>query len=410
MAKPQFDQGAAPGATATGRIMLVLKRSAAQENALKQYLGDLQNPNSPNYRKWSTPAQFGKQYGISDTDLTTVTGWLQSEGFKVEKVPQARNVIVFSGNFAQIQQAFHTSIHRYMVNGEMHLANSTDPQIPAALAPVVAGIANLNDFRPRSMQSRTEGRFDPESKTIKPDLTLFDKDNHAFLFVNPADAATIYDTPNANLNPSYKTGTKWDGTGVTIGIAGDSNITVQNVANYRAAFLNDTSTAHLPKVIVDGNDPGLNSDNGEALLDNEVAGGLAPGANINFYTAADTDLQTGLFLAIFRALDDNAVSILNVSFGACEAASGRGWQLPDIECLGTGSGAGYFGYDFDGRQRLGCLRRPEPVVQAQSGLAVNGLASTPYNIAVGGTDFNVLSPERRLVQPRIWTRQRQPLT
>src|SRR5580704_9319331 len=77
LAQAKYDQGAAPGAMATGRIMLVLKRSDTQDLALKQYLGDLQNPHSPSYRKWLTPEQFGQRYGISDTDLTTVTAWLQ---------------------------------------------------------------------------------------------------------------------------------------------------------------------------------------------------------------------------------------------------------------------------------------------------------------------------------------------
>jgi Pro-kumamolisin, activation domain len=72
LAQAKYDQGAAPGSTETGRIMLILQRSDVQENALKQYLADLQNPNSPNYRKWLTPEQFGTPYGISDTDLATV--------------------------------------------------------------------------------------------------------------------------------------------------------------------------------------------------------------------------------------------------------------------------------------------------------------------------------------------------
>src|SRR5271154_1978188 len=195
LAQAKYDQGAAPGSMATGRIMLVLKRSDGQEIALKQYLGDLQNPNSPNYRKWLTPTQFGQQYGISDSDLATVTAWLQSQGFTVEKVPQARNVIIFSGNLAQIQQAFNTSIHKYLVNGEMHYANSTDPQIPAALAPVIAGIAQLNDFRPKSGAIlKSKAHFETETNRIKPDLTLSDSSGNQYLFTAPADAATIYDT------------------------------------------------------------------------------------------------------------------------------------------------------------------------------------------------------------------------
>lgn len=384
LAKPQFDQGAALGSTATGRIMLVLKRSAAQENALKQYLGDLQNPNSPNYHKWITPAQFGKQYGISDTDLATVTAWLQSQGFTVDKVPQARNVIEFSGNFAQIQQAFHTTIHRYMIHGEQHFANATDPQIPAALAPVVAGIANLNDFHPKSYAKKGKSvRYDPETKTLKPYLT---DTSGPFLYVGPADAATIYDAPNSALNKAYS-GTTYDGTGVTIGIVGDSNIDPKDLANYRSFF---GLSGNAPNVIISGNDPGINGDAIEALLDNEVAGALAPGAKINFYTAGDTDFQSGLFLAIYRALDDNAVSILNVSFGGCELAQGASGNEQILEAWEQAAAQGISVTVSSGDSGSAICDDPNTEDQAQNGLAVNGLGSTPYNISVGGTDYDIL--------------------
>jgi len=406
LAQARYDQGPAPGSLQTGRIMLVLKRSGVQENALKQYLADLQNPNSPNYRRWLTPVQFGAQYGISDTDLTTVTAWLQSEGFTVEKVPEARNFIIFSGNLAQIQQAFDTTIHRYSVNGEMHLANSTDPQIPAALAPVIAGIAKLNDFRPKrgAVESRT-AHFDSETRKIKPDLTLQcnasgacsipSGTNGNILFAVPADAATIYDTPNATLNGNYSKvssllgGKSYDGTGLTIGIVGDANINAQDIAAYRAGFLPSSYSAHPPKVVIDGDDPGINPDSIEALLDLEVSGGIAPGASINLYISADVGLSSGLDFAIIRALADNNVSILNVSFGQCEQSLGssnetysQDWEQAAAQGISVTVASGDSG-------SAGC-DDSNSESSAQFGLAVSGFASTAYNIAVGGTDYDVL--------------------
>ena len=406
LAQTRYDQGPAPGSMETGRIMLVLKRSDVQENALRQYLSDLQNPNSPNYRKWITPAQFGTLYGISDTDLTTVIAWLQSEGFTVEKVPEARNFIIFSGNLAQIQQAFNTTIHRYSINGQVHLANSTDPQIPAALAPVISGIAKLNDFRPKrgAILSR-RGHFDSGTHKIQPDLTLHctssgcslpsgASDN--LLFAVPADAATIYDTPNATLNGNYSAisslvgGKSYDGTGVTIGIVGDAEIEVQDIANYRAGFLPSSYSANQPAVIIDGNDPPISGDSPEALLDLEVSGGIAPGAKINFYTSADNYLSDGLALAINRAIADNNVSILSVSFGECEQSLGQDanealaqtWEQAAAQGISVTVASGDSG-------SAGC-DDPDQEGSAQLGLAVSGYASTPYNIAVGGTDYDVL--------------------
>jgi hypothetical protein len=52
-------------------------------------------------------------------------------------------VVEFSGAAAQVDHAFHTEIRRYAMNGETHWANASDPQMPAALAPVIAGFAGL---------------------------------------------------------------------------------------------------------------------------------------------------------------------------------------------------------------------------------------------------------------------------
>lgn len=280
MAQSQFDRGAAPGSMPTGRITLMLQRSAAQQQALTQFLADVQNPSSPSYHQWLTPAQYGALYGISASDLQTIESWLQSYGFKIEKVPQARNRIEFSGTAAQVETAFNTSIHTFSVRGATHYANVSDPQIPAALAPVVAGVTPLNDFHPQpQIVQGTGGHYDATNHAIQPDLTLFNGTT-PILFVDPADAATIYDTPNTALNANFASGTTYDGTGVNLGIVGASDLTLADVQNYRMAFLGETSsTVNLPAVVVDGNDPGLNGAGVEALLDAEIAGGIAPKAS-----------------------------------------------------------------------------------------------------------------------------------
>lgn len=401
LAQTRYDQGAVPAAMPASRLMLLLKHSPTQAAALREYIDSLQDKKSPNFHKWLTPEQFGAAYGASDQDLQIVTSWLKSHGFTVNHVAKARNVIEFSGNAGQVQEAFHTSIHSYLVKGEQHFANATDPEIPAALAPIVAGVTQLHNFNPkRNSIASAPARWNPDTghldkqivdrQSTGKQITGPDPNGNESLYVVPADAATLYNTPNAQLNPAY-TGTTYDGTGTTVGIAGDSNFTMQDVANYRAFFLNDTNTAHLPNVIVDGNDPGIvPGDAVEALLDNEIVGGLAPGAKINFYTAQGTDLQSGLFLAIFRALDDNAIDILNVSFGGCEEGQGQAgnqqiyymWEqaaTQGISVTVSSGDSGSAGCDNDNTEEA-----------ASDGLAVNGLASTPFTVAVGGTDFRTL--------------------
>lgn len=392
LAQARFDRGPAPVSTPTGRILLILQRSAAQQQALTQYLADVQNPSAAVYHKWLTPAEYGVQFGISDDDLQSVQSWLQGHGFRIEKVPQARNVIEFSGSFGQIQSAFHTAIHTFAVNGENHFANLSDPQIPAALAPVIAGVGPLNDFHPRANYALgPSGHYNAATHTLEPDLTLQTPSGALVLFVDPADAATIYDTPNKNLNANYASGRTYDGSGVNIGIAGDSDVNQTDVGNYRAAFLNQTATTNIPSVVVDGNDPGYNGDEIEALLDNEVAGGVAPGANLYFYTSANSDLAAGLFNAIFRALDDNTVSILNISFGSCEAAQGSTNNQIILESAEQAAALGISVTVSTGDSGSAGCDNENTETAAASGFGVNAFASTPYTIAVGGTDYDVLA-------------------
>ena len=137
LARAQFDRGVAPPDLPMQRMLLVLKRSDEQESALRKLLDDQQDKASPNYHKWLTPEQFGRQFGPADQDIQAVTSWLQTHGFQIGQVTKGRTVIEFSGTAAQVQEALHTSIHKFVVDGEEHWANASDPQIPSALTPVV---------------------------------------------------------------------------------------------------------------------------------------------------------------------------------------------------------------------------------------------------------------------------------
>ena len=112
LARPQYDRGPAPPDLAMDHMMLVLKKSPAQEAALERLLAEQQDRNSPNYHKWLTPAQFGRQFGPSDDDIQTISSWLESHGFQINEVSKGRTVIEFSGNAGDVKQAFHTAIHK----------------------------------------------------------------------------------------------------------------------------------------------------------------------------------------------------------------------------------------------------------------------------------------------------------
>src|SRR5947207_2136416 len=308
LVRPQSDHGSAPPDLLMQRMLLVLKRSEEQESALRKLLDDQQDKASSNYHKWLTPEQFGRQFGPADQDIQTVTSWLQMHGFQIGQVTKGRTVIEFSGTAAQVQEALHTSIHKFVVKGEEHWANASDPQIPAALAAVVAGVNTLHNFLKKPM-IRVGPRVPVTIKPGSPPQVTFPAQNgfptlHA---LGPQDYAVIY-----NINPAYQAGI--DGSGTTIAVVGRSNINVQDVTDFRNAF---GLSFNPPQVIIDGPDPGDlgGGEEFEAVLDNTWSGALAPNSNVKFVVSAITNTTDGVDLSEVYIVDNNLADIMTETFG-----------------------------------------------------------------------------------------------
>jgi subtilase family serine protease len=385
LANSANDRGAAPDGMQLDRMQLVLQRSPDQETALRQLVAEMHTPGSPTYHQWLTPDQFGAQFGSSDQDIATIESWLGSHGFAVSRVNPGKATLEFSGSVAQLRDAFHTQIHKYVVDGETHYANANDPQIPAALASVIGGFASLNNFRPKSYVKKLgEASLNPTTHQVTPSWTWGNSSGENFVLA-PGDFAVQYD-----LNPLYTANVK--GAGQTIAIINDSNINVDLVNQFRTLF---GLPANPPQVIIDGNDPGVdginnpdgpNGDSVEAYLDVEWSGAVAPGATIDLIVAGDTSLESGLILAMEHAVYGNVAPVISLSFGECEANLGSTnsflnglWEQAAAQgqtVMVSSGDNGSAGCDNDNTQEY-----------AVSGQAVSGFASTPYNVAVGGTDF-----------------------
>jgi hypothetical protein len=399
MARAQYDRGPAPASLPMNRMLLVLRRSPEQEAALEQLLDQQQDRTSPNYHQWLTPQQFGQQFGPADQDIQTITSWLQSHGFQVTRISNGHTVIEFSGTAGRVQEALHTTIHQYAVPGangiEEHWANSSDPQIPSALTSVVVGVDTLHNF-PRKPMHLVAGVFKKtkstgETKPVNPQFSFScgtSSQPQTCYGVGPYDFATIYNVlPLWNGSPAPVI----DGTGQTIGIIGETDVDPKDLAAFRNLF---GLPANPPVVVLDGPDPGIvPGDETESDLDLQWSAAVAKGATIKFVTSATTNTTLGVDLSAQFAVDNNVAPVLSESYGICEAALGTTgnqfynavWQQAAAEGItafvssGDNGSAGCDSHD---------AAAPAP---AEFGLQVSGFASTPYNVAVGGTDFNDLS-------------------
>ena len=148
-ARAEFDRGAVDGSLPMEGMKLVFQLTPEQQSSLDTLLRQQLDPSSPNYHKWLTPEQYADRFGVSPGDMSRVANWLRQQGFTSVIPARSRTWIGFNGSAAQVEAAFHTPIHQYLVNGEMHYANAAEPSLPGAFRGVVMAIGALNDFRPR---------------------------------------------------------------------------------------------------------------------------------------------------------------------------------------------------------------------------------------------------------------------
>lgn len=386
LARAEYDRGPAPASLPMNRMLLVLRRSPEQEAALEQLLDQQQDASSPNYHQWLTPQQFGQQFGPADQDIQIISSWLQSHGFQVTRVSNGRTVVEFSGTAAQVQEALHTTIHQYAVAGanglEEHWANSSDPQIPAALAQVVAGVATLHNFYKKPQHVLSGDKFTFERKPgEQPQFTGTNGSGATVHAVGPGDLAVIY-----NANPLYSATPTINGSGSTIAVVARSNINVVDWIAFRSNF--GLNTAGL-NIIVNGTDPGDLGDGEEveAILDASYSGALAQSATINFVVSASTNTTDGVDLSEMYIIDNNLGDVMTESFGGCEDSipSAEATQISNLAEQAAAQGITYMVSAGDNGS-AGCDDPNNPV--ATQGVSVNVLASTPYTVAVGGSMFN----------------------
>ena len=354
------------GGLALDRMMLLLDAGADIDAQQRTFIDRLHTPGSPDFHRWLTPEEFGARFGLAASDIQAIRGWLEAQGFRIDSMAKGRRIIQFSGTVRQVEAAFRTEMRHFRVNGEDHIANAAPISIPAALAPAVKGIASLNNFFGHP----------PDPRLIQSGAN----------YLGPGDFATIYD-----LNPLYKAGL--NGSGERIGLLERTDFNLTDFANYRTVFGLPQTTINL---YYSGADPGypagttLNSgDYIEADFDVQQAGGVAPGATIDAIVCGSTWVSAGEQMAAFYAIEQNQEDILNLSYHYCE---------PDM----PGSDAEFMSYLWGQAAAQGititisagdngaadCDSGDPANSLATHGLAVNGYASTLYDTAVGGTQFD----------------------
>jgi subtilase family serine protease len=366
-ARPEYDQGVADPSLPLPYVVMRTKPSAAQQADLEQLLAQQQDPASPNYHKWLTPEAYADRFGLSPSDTEKISVWLRSQGFNIVQVARGRDWIAFSATAGLVENTFHTQIHRYSVDGELHFANATELAIPKALTGTVAGFRGFDNFRWKPMGVH---------QVVHPDVILpvlmrpfFSTGGNNF--IAPDDFATIYD-----LTPLYAGGI--NGAGMKLVVVGQVTVAMADIQAFRSGF---NLPVNNPIVkVVPGTTPG--TDSGDVLesdLDLEWSGAIARNASVIFVTSDD------VFSSATYAIDNDLAPVISMSYGGCEAANG-GFIAANEPTMQKANAEGITFVASSGDS--GPASCDAPVKSASGGLAVSYPASSPEVTGVGGTEFS----------------------
>jgi subtilase family serine protease len=368
-----YDLGRLEPATPIEGITIYFQPTPGQQAQLDALVQAQQNTGSPEYHAWLTPPEYASRFGLSDGDLAAVESWLQAQGFNIERVSNSHTSITFSGTAAQIEAAFQTEMHHYLIGSETHFANATDLAVPSALLGVVRSVRNLDDFRPAP-------QFRPSPASVQPAFTSAQSGAH---FLSPKDVATIYD-----IDPAYNSG--YTGSGQSIAVVGQSEIVPSDIAAFQSAA---GLTVKAPTIILvpgSGTAAISSGDEAESDLDLEYSGAMAPGATINFIYVGNNQNYSA-FDSLQYAVDSKIAPIVSMSYGICETSLSstdystlegimqQGASQGQTVVAASGDTGSTACYDPGGKSGL--------TTAQQEALAVNYPASSAYAVGVGGTEF-----------------------
>ena len=417
------------------RLSLVLQRSPEQQAELDNLLARQQQPTAPEYHQWLTAQEFGARFGASPDDIGKITGWLESQGMRVNGVMNNALLIDFSATAGQVREVFGTQLHYYDIRGGRHAATPADPMIPAALAPVVSGIKGLNKIPPMALHTRPgHASYDAAAHRWQRAEaggggaavpSYFDTSKGAY-FVGPQDYYTIYNvgkvfapSPNGdgNLGASATVAViedsdfEYGSVNSSTGVAGGGDVNtfrgmfgVPGTLNMHVYHGYGSVTCSDP-----GIDPAKNGEEMEAALDAEWINALAPSANLIFMSCDDVT-DDGVFTSMAALIDNNLADAMSLSYGDSEIGftSAEYTAQDTLYAQAAAQGQTIVISAGDGGSDLNDFVNGTST--AVSGYNVNAFASSPNVTAAGGTDFSDLYDDLQggLPQSDYWSAGNNP--
>ena len=365
-------------ATVSPSQALAMRLTMALRNRdeLTKLLADQQDPSSPQFHRWLTPDAFTSRFGPTDADVARVTQWLKKKGFTVNSADASTREVSFTGTVTQAQNVFGVKIAA-TTDGRLY-SNTSDPVLPADLAPVVESIHGLDNLLHSKPLVRHVSK--PATSATSPASVV----NNAGPAFGPPDIYTFYDeTPLLNSNI--------DGSGNgCIAVVEDSNIDQPAADAFNTQFgLPALTGANFSTVLVDGTDPGQNNDKDETMVDVIYSHAVAPGSSIRIYLGNQKHTSASAILdAIHAAVTEknSPCGAISISFSFCGGSKGFYKTQSGFFAQAASQGQSVFVATGDDGA-AGLKLNSKGVCVTGTSRNINELAASPNVTAIGGTEF-----------------------
>ena len=124
-------------------VHIAISLRVAHPEALEAFRRSQDDPNSSDYRRVLTPAEFGRRFGPSSQSYGKLAAWLREAGFTVTEFP---NHILIEGTGTAGQVTKLLGVRLQTVEGQPASVHVPDgaPKFPAWLAPMVLHVSGLD--------------------------------------------------------------------------------------------------------------------------------------------------------------------------------------------------------------------------------------------------------------------------
>ncbi len=302
---PKAIAGLAPAGrlAVTDQLTLAIGLPLRDAAGLDQYLAEVYNPASSNYRKYLTPEEFTVRFGPTEADYAAVQEFARTNGLAITGRHLNRLVLDVTGRVGDIEKAFNVVLRTYHHPRENRdfFAPEAEPSLPVPL-PIqhISGLDNYSVPHPQSVTRpmNAGSRVAPQAGSGSGGSYL-----------------------GNDFRAAYVPGTPLTGSGQSVALLQFDGYYASDIAAYlTTAGYPISLTNALVNVAVNGGVATPGSGNSEVCLDIEMVMAMAPGVS-KIYVYEGPNGSTAWSTILSKIANDNLAKQVSCSWGATSPGS-----------------------------------------------------------------------------------------